>query len=344
MRTTTYLFIALIIVLNAAPTSAKIWIVDNTGGNPLADYTTISEAQTNAQDGDTLYVYGSPTTYGGVTISKQLYIFGTGYFLDENPDTQARPVSSKISYIIFSPGSEGSVFEGFEVTATASNRSVYIQTDTIYIRRNHIYESNLGTAIDVNPGVAKVVVTQNYIERPSGSYDAIRFRGRDGIISNNYIYHFYESNFAINFAETNASALVENNVIHGAVTMQQNCTFRNNILISGIFTPTGCTYTNNIGNADQFGEESGNKMNIEMSTVFVDSASHTTDGRWQLVTGSPAIGAGFDGIDDCGMFGGAFPYVLSGLPSIPTIYYFEAPLRGAQNQGLDVTIKVKSVN
>jgi hypothetical protein len=71
--------------------------------------------------------------------------------------------------------------------------------------------------------------------------------------------------------------------------------------------------------------------------VFVGTGS--TDGQWQLKPGSPAIGAGVGGVD-CGMFGGDSPYVLSGIPSIPTIYFFNAPLEGG-NQ-LPVQIKIKS--
>jgi len=78
-----------------------------------------------------------------------------------------------------------------------------------------------------------------------------------------------------------------------------------------------------------------------MTTVFVDSGSVSTDGDWQLRSGSPAIGAGLDGVD-CGMFGGSTPYVLSGIPAIPSIYYFIAPGSASGAEGLQVEIKARA--
>ena len=56
------------------------------------------------------------------------------------------------------------------------------------------------------------------------------------------------------------------------------------------------------------------------------------------VTNKP--GAGVSGTD-CGIFGGTIPYVLSGLPDIPAIYYFT--LFNISNT-LNVSLKVKSHN
>jgi hypothetical protein len=55
------------------------------------------------------------------------------------------------------------------------------------------------------------------------------------------------------------------------------------------------------------------------------------------------LGAGFGGVD-VGIFGGPEPYVLSGIPPIPTIYFLTAPAIGEKNTGLPVQIKVKSNN
>ena len=55
--------------------------------------------------------------------------------------------------------------------------------------------------------------------------------------------------------------------------------------------------------------------NVAMADVFADyegSLDFSTDGKWQLKDGSPAIGAGMDGVD-CGAFGGITPYILSGI-------------------------------
>ena len=85
----------------------------------------------------------------------------------------------------------------------------------------------------------------------------------------------------------------------------------------------------------------GNINSSPLDLRYVDSGS--TDGKWKLKAGSPGIGAGFGGTD-CGIFGGSEPYVLSGIPPIPTIYSLTAPAVGEKNTGLPIQIKVKSNN
>ena len=102
-----------------------------------------------------------------------------------------------------------------------------------------------------------------------------------------------------------------------------------------------CDIRNNISSGTVFGTSNGNQSNVDMSTVFVGPEGNSTDGQWQLKPGSPAIGAGTDG-NDIGMFGGPSPYVLSGIPGIPHIYFFSSPANGSGSSGLQVHIKAKS--
>ncbi len=81
-----------------------------------------------------------------------------------------------------------------------------------------------------------------------------------------------------------------------------------------------------------------------MANVFVDFNStlgYSTDGKWQLKTGSPAIGAGVSGVN-CGVFGGVTPYVLSGVPNLPHIYQAAIAGTAYSDAGLSCTIKIKS--
>jgi hypothetical protein len=72
-----------------------------------------------------------------------------------------------------------------------------------------------------------------------------------------------------------------------------------------------------------------------MSTLFVGGGS--PDGKWQI---QPSSSVPIK--DKCGIFTGPDPYILSGIPAIPTIYYLDVPLIGTQKEGINVTIKVKS--
>ena len=77
-----------------------------------------------------------------------------------------------------------------------------------------------------------------------------------------------------------------------------------------------------------------------MSTVFVDHLSEVDNGLI-LNAGSPAIGAGYSG-EDCGMFGGNWPYVLSGIPAIPAIFEIENSGIGTSTTPIQVNLKAKS--
>jgi hypothetical protein len=67
----------------------------------------------------------------------------------------------------------------------------------------------------------------------------------------------------------------------------------------------------------------------------------STDGRWEMKAGSPALGSGSGGVD-CGAFGGSTPYILSGVPNLPHIYEADVPASATSSSGLQVSIKVKS--
>jgi hypothetical protein len=117
----------------------------------------------------------------------------------------------------------------------------------------------------------------------------------------------------------------------------------NNILTGGSCTLTTTMTANNLCSGTQLPAGNNNQLNVSMSDVFVCWSSctgYSSDGRYQLKAGSPAIGAGSNG-EDCGMFGGNDPYVLSGLPAIPAIYYFQY---FNNNSTINVTMSVKSHN
>ena len=131
------------ILLYAVLAFSTIHKVDkNTANNP--DFTTLQDAHDGATDGDTLYVYGSGSHYGSLTLTKKLIIIGTGYFLDENPETQVEAISAICRQIIFESGSEGSIVSGMEITCSAN---MNIKTSNITLKRNKISTSNYSIVI-----------------------------------------------------------------------------------------------------------------------------------------------------------------------------------------------------
>ena len=210
----------------------------------------------------------------------------------------------------------------------------------ITIKRNRIVASTSGDLFIINSSASNSFIVQNYIQNTNtnSGADAIDVDSsvQGVMIANNFI-DIPTTGDAI---EAHSSALldVKNNVLRGKVKVS-NTIFHNNILRDGSFSGSGNSVFNNIGNSTQFGTANGNQSTVDMATVFVDTTS--SDGRWQLETGSPAIGAGTQGVD-VGMFGGEGTYVLSGIPTIPTVYFFAAPPAGSNTSGLSIQLKVKS--
>jgi hypothetical protein len=315
-------FIAVIIIaaISVSVVNAKIWRVNNRIGIN-ADFSSITTALTTASENDTIYLEGSPVSYGTITLAKPVTIIGTGYFLTENPQTQAFLNNSKVGDVTFNLGSEGSLIMGLEtgsITLLAGNiiiKKCYLNSASININNN---SSSFGN----------ILITQSYIGSSIASNNG-PFNINNIIISNNYIY------YGLSFYGT-YTALIGNNVFDNSGIHVFNSAISNNIVRSGSVDINNNSFSNNIGNLAQFPTGNGNQQNVDLTSVFTGSV--TTEGKWQLNDGSPAKNAGNDG-NDCGMFGGATPYVLSGMPDIPAIYNIIMPTTGFSNDGINVTIK-----
>lgn len=337
--------------------TAKIWRVNNIPG-VNADFTTLQAAHDGASAGDTLHLEGSPTSYGSLTCSKKLAIIGPGYFLGENPNTQAVALTAYVGNIYFYVGSEGSIIMGCDFNASTCQ----VFCDNIVIRRNK-FSQRSGNNIDYYCGVVylqyqsnnsnlpvnNVIISQNFGVVVDGNS-----RAHTGVlISNNYLgwngYGGDATTGACVNMHANSVVIFQNNIFRRGQVIAYNSNFNNNIMVAGSFPGTGNLVSNNIANASQFGNTNGNQENVDMATVFIGSGSGiSSDGAWKLKAGSPAIGAGFGSTVanpiDCGMYGGYFPYALSGMPPIPSIYFFENQPVGSNSDPIDVSIKVKSNN
>jgi hypothetical protein len=297
-----------------------------------ADFTTLQAAVTAASDNDTIYVEGSAISYQGATINKPLTIVGPGFFLSENPATQANKTSATInSEVAFTGGSEGSTIMGCEFL---NGTTLTISVDDITVIRNRVYQLEFYSTSN------NITVAQNYIE------NNIIVMGNiyNTIISNNILIG------AISASSSSGPLVVSNNI---CLTTNwtypidcHNAVIQNNILTysySSISPNTGNTISYNIMASDGT-DANGNQYNIDMNLVFADfdgTLQLSTDGRWVLNAGSPALGTGSGGVD-CGAFGGPAPYVLSGIPGLPHIYEADVPATATSDSGLPVTIKVMS--
>jgi hypothetical protein len=307
-------------------------------------YTTLQAAHDAASSGDIIYLEPSDISYGNLTCVRPLTIIGNGYFLDQNPSLQLDKRESIVGTINFANGSAGSRITGCVPSA------IYAGASNLTIERNHItsqfytgYNSAIGSVAASN-----IIFRQNYLDGQFYFYQGGATTAVSNVnVTNNYIgggisvpsgQYIYMSN-----------VLISNNVIgtlagtNGAGIQVDNSVIKNNILTytaaSANFTPRNNAYSYNISGNTAFGTANGNQQNITPTNLFVGGTA-STDGAFQLRTGSPAIGAGESGTD-VGMFGSVLPYRVAGIPNVPSIYQYNQAVSG---NSLNATISTRSNN
>ena len=334
MRTTQ--IIALLLTLPSSVT-AQIWRVDN-NPNRSADFRTIQGAVDAAQTGDTIYVAGSTTSYGDVQVRKPVVMIGTGYFLDENPELAIPLSHARVNRIAFYQpnrqqgelGARRAVLTGFEI----SRIDVF---DSVEISRNKINYINVSSTS---------FISQNYIllSVTIASSQALQNQGvtLEGLAVTNNIVGIRNANTAhsIHASSGSTEVLIANNTVESGLIFAEAAVIQHNILKGG--TIQGDSRTSILYNmsSQDIGTENGNQSNVNMAGVFVGGDS--PDGQYQLAANSLARGAGL-GEEDLGAFGGAEPYVISGLPPVPFIYDLTVGGSGSANTGLPVRFRVRAV-
>jgi hypothetical protein len=364
--------------------SAKIWRVNN---NPSLDgdvlqASTLFDGTNNATNpeaaaGDSVYFEPSASTYNGVTVNKaNIVIIGYGYFLSQNPGSQAMANNPKIGGITFDVSSTGSSVSGMEVTSnlfvSAGNISVtrcllsglYLshQTNATGIRFDKCYITSIFGESGVAAAVTSITVAmENCIFSGVGDANFItgvsltnKVRGlfRNNVM--NYCSQFYGFNFYI------ANNIFTYQISFGGVSNSGNNIFRNNLFSY----PVGqASYAQVGGNT---APNSGNVFSVNLANVFNGIPNNVSNGttifndyiligaftpesRYELKAGSTAIAAGESGTTfggatvtapNCGAYGATDPYRKGGFPAIPRITALTVPTsvpNGAATMNISVS-------
>lgn len=322
-----YLSLFLLATGISVSTQAKSWRINNIPG-VAADFNSFSAAVTNASvsNGDTLYFEPSSINYGGsATLNKRLVIIGPGYFLD--PANTTTPGNTGLQATTDEAYFNGTLY----ITADGALSKIMGMTlSNIYLQNaaNVTFERvrfNSGPTID-GGACTDIVFRKCYFT--SGAISE-RYSGQvSGLVVENSIFNGAYINLS---TITGSNNIVRNNTFwNGANCTLVNTYFVNNIVATQWqFNMTNCTIKNNIWQVAQVlpNTATGNVLSQNMADVFEGTGSH--DGRFKLKAGSPAIGKGLSvgtvTNPDCGAFGATDPYVLSGIPNVPTIYSLTAP-------------------
>lgn len=315
------IFLCIFLVFSNLDASATRWRVNNSG--IPATFTSVQQAINSemVSAGDTLYVEGSMFGYGDLQLTRRLVIFGPGYFLNENPETRANPEPAFLQNVTFAEGSQASVMCGMTVTG-----ATWVRDTSIVLLRN-----NLSAVSIAFPSVSNYI-RMNYIH-------SLEMQGSDWNLVENNIFTLNSplSGGYCFYMDPTSSGTIRQNIFCGCQYIS-DCSYYNNIATGTAAEGNDYLYNhnstvrNNIGASTQYGTSNNNQQNVDMSLVFTGTGS--PDGKYQLLPGSPATGAGMNG-EDSGIFGGNDPYVLSGIPDVPAVWQFRI-------SGNEATVKVKS--
>ncbi|MBL7965336.1 MAG: hypothetical protein JNM31_15980 [Flavobacteriales bacterium] len=308
---------------------AAIHRVNNTG--IAADFTTLQAAHDAATAGDTLHLEPSGSSYGNCTFTKQLVVIGPGWFLSNNPGTQANLESAKTGALIFDPGSNGAVVSGLDVQGGSPS---VVKASFVRIERCRFTSGSNSLHIVytfAGLNITGVVVNGCYISNAivAGQSGSVV---NDLTISNTYSAQINLSGGPVN-GELRNCVMTAGTAYYGSAGISAV-----NNIFNGAVVVGGSMFSNNLFSGAPVPATNGNQINVVMGTVFVGG---TGDAQYQLAVGSPAIGAGAGGAD-CGLFGGLEPYRLSGIPPVPSIFVLSAATATDQGTPLQVTISARS--
>jgi hypothetical protein len=351
---TLFIFLAL-----TAYTQTIRRVNNNSGVTGVNVYTTAQAAHDAAAVNDILMIEPSNSTYGDLTLTKPLKIYGNGYFLTTNTELKADQRSSVLRYVVLKTGSSGSRFYGLEIQDLKNgegNPYVAYEVNDIIIDRCRITSQiqisnpsfyNGSTSIGTE-NISNLLITRCYINGSIGLYPTSPTTISNVMISNNIISNLYASGIQ-------NGAVINNTFIDyaGAPSERRlsNSVFTNNILTSPssvnggyVLSFANVTVSNNVSYSTHFAVANGNQNNVDVTSALVGTGSGISDDeRYQIKTNSSLKTAGSGGIE-VGAFGGATPYVISGIAAIPSIVNMNSTGIGSNSTPLSVTISVKSNN
>ncbi len=331
-------------------TNATILRVNNNSGVvavPGLLYLNLDNAFTDAQDGDTLYLEPSSTSYSTASltnITKRLVWYGNGYQIGEN-SSLITPLSYSTLESKFSANSSvnikntaaGSVFNG--INFFSGNVNVEAGATAVEFHRCS-FTNDL-----------QLISSNNLVNQCFFSHQGSIFgNGTNNLIKNSII------NEAI---LTQVGAVIDNSFINsvgfGNSSMPENCAFTNCIILHA---PSAVPLTNTFSHCMKLVNQTtssttfpiaginNNVENVPIENVFIVAnplASTRRDRDFRLSITSPAKNVGINGVD-MGAFGGTNPYRLSGQPPVPVITNFFLSTTGSTSSGLTGSITIKSNN
>ena len=323
--------------------NATIITVSNRTGQMDVDYSSLPDAITNASAGDTLYVHGSPFSYGDITIDKKLHIIGPGYYLAENNEYETETETAKVGHFHIQVGAEHSIVEGMQLFRTyiwcnnvtirknfwTSFLEFQVSVDSCYIYNNYIYTFWSQHAVfgnkSVNNAISHIYIVNNIIR------GSILFNNPNGDIN---------TVLAVNNTFMDGGS--DNQHVHD-VTAISNLFFERSIHTDASAT---AHFVDNLFKQFAPAEADtalGNVIGFDINDVLVPGVLPAPDADHTDLVVSATNPAIINCNGGCGATFGVNPhYRLSGIPEIPLLYHLTSDRFPDGSGKINVTVKAKS--
>lgn len=318
---------------------AATWTVDNVASRP-ADFRTIQAAIDAAAVGDTILVAGSSVSYSGFTLTKRLILKGPGISTIHGGSARVAGSDNIILTEVTDTldpnhgrNAGGTVIEGLRISV-----SLIIESSCPNVSLSRTEQTGGDTLLSgantlaINCYFSTTVVFNGINSAAHGT-----FMERGCFTASNVLLQ----NCVLGITTNGSGSAIFNSgsIFSGGVIFnsQVDSTIRNSILLSssdiGVGLYTGAIFDHCLALGHRNLPQGNGNMSLPptaFSTVFVGTPGPT---GLQLKEGSPAIGAGKNGVD-LGVWAGSAPFVQDLIPALPRISGMVAPVVVPDSSGL----------
>lgn len=297
-----------------------------------------TNAHNAASSGDTIYLSGG-TFYAPTQITKPLYIYGAGHYLDS---TQATGKTIINGDLIIREHTDGLHIEGIQLTGNF--RLQFNAQDTV--QNITIAYSKINGNIDL--GYGSNSYSSNFVLLRSVVLGYVSFtRATNAAVFNSFLQNQCSSSNGVNY-ENNIFFYSSNYYI--AINGDNNI-FNNNIFFSQYQYSSGVAGNGNrfynnlfLFSNPSFGDSysaSGNYVNVVADSVFVNNTLYSFNYASNYHLKHPDLYIGTDGTQ-VGIYGGTFPYKEGAVPSNPHIQLKNIAPTSDANGNLQIEFKISA--
>lgn len=330
---------------------ARVLIVNNNSTRPTGHYFSIQDAVTAGNNGDTIYVVGSPDSYGNVSLSnttKSFVFIGAGY-RPQKDFNYASKIGDIDASTIFPDNGDNTKILGFEIFGiVGKNGTSCCGGDGWEIAYNKFTGSGAGIGLGNNSNVhdnyfevatnggnygiirlhvegnTNSQIHNNIFSRLAGTLGVLISDGTNGPPFNTTAVQIYNNHFLSasggNVFGNIYSATISNNLFYGYTIADVN----------NLPHPQACSFNNNLTNYSfsPFADNTFNSFNIfgllgssqfQNPNQGLNGAFDFPPYYYNLIATSVGHNAGTDG-KDIGAFGGSNPFNnFTGMQNIPVV-------------------------